>query len=72
LGTLKWDYENDFENLGVMLYSTEMFSEMGFVQSEMESRKRSWWFHKKALVVLCSHSEQLTRATTITLVWDGA
>jgi hypothetical protein len=29
-------------------------------------------FMKKALVVLCSRSKQLTRATTITLVWDGA
>jgi hypothetical protein len=28
-------------------------------------------FMKKALVVLCCCSEQLTRATTITLVWDG-
>jgi hypothetical protein len=27
-------------------------------------------FMKKELVVLCSRSEQLTRATTITLVWD--
>jgi hypothetical protein len=25
LGTLKWDFENDFENLGVVLYSTKMF-----------------------------------------------
>jgi hypothetical protein len=29
-------------------------------------------FYKKALVFLCSRSEQLTRATTITLVWEGA
>jgi hypothetical protein len=29
-------------------------------------------FIRKILVVLCSHSEQLTHATTITLVWDGA
>jgi hypothetical protein len=26
LGTLKWDFENDFENLGIVLYSTEVFS----------------------------------------------
>jgi hypothetical protein len=28
LGTLKWDFEKkiDFENLGVVLYSTEVFS----------------------------------------------
>jgi hypothetical protein len=29
-------------------------------------------FIKKALVFLCSRSEQLARATTITLVWDRA
>jgi hypothetical protein len=27
--------------------------------------KRRWWFYKKALVFLCSRSEQLTRATTL-------
>jgi hypothetical protein len=69
LGTLKWDFESDFENLGVVLYSTEMFSEMGFVQLEMEWRRSCWWFHKKALVFLCSSSEQLTRETT--LPWYG-
>jgi hypothetical protein len=27
LGTLKWDFEkNDFENLGIVLYSTDVFS----------------------------------------------
>jgi hypothetical protein len=40
LGTLKWDFENDFENLGVVLYSTEMFSEMVLYKLEMEWRKK--------------------------------
>jgi hypothetical protein len=30
------------------------------------------WFHKKNICVSLYCSEQLTRATTITLVWDGA
>jgi hypothetical protein len=29
LETFIWDFENVFENLGIVLYSTEMFSEHG-------------------------------------------
>jgi hypothetical protein len=63
--------ENDFENLGIVLYSTEMFSGKKYVLKN-ERRRELVDLWKKALVVLCSRSEQLTRTTTITLVWDGA
>jgi hypothetical protein len=38
----------------------------------MEEEEVGGFIKEKALVFLCSCSEQLTRATTITLVWDGA
>jgi hypothetical protein len=36
------DFENDFENLGVVFYSTEMFSEMVLCCWRWRWRKRSW------------------------------
>jgi hypothetical protein len=30
LGTLKWDFENDFENLGIGNYSTDGFQKIDF------------------------------------------
>jgi hypothetical protein len=63
IGTLK----NDFENLGIVLYSTEMFS--GKICSGRW--RKGGGFMKKGIVYKCS-PDQLTRATTITLVWDGA
>jgi hypothetical protein len=59
---------NDFENLGIVLYSTEMFS--GKICSG-KWRKGGGGFMRKGIVYKCS-PDQLTRATTITLVWDGA
>jgi hypothetical protein len=61
-----------FENLGVASTPLKCFqSEFGINEVGHEGR-RCWWFYKNALVFLCSRSEPLTRATTITLVWDGA
>jgi hypothetical protein len=53
--TLGWehskigDWENVFENLGVVLYSTEMFSEKRFGQMKLEWITRSWWFYEKVI-----------------------
>jgi hypothetical protein len=71
--TLGWEHsngtlKNDFENLGIVLYSSEMFSG----KYVLENGGRSWWFYKKALVFLCSRSEQLTRATTLPWYGGGA
>jgi hypothetical protein len=46
MGTLKGNFENVFENLGVVFYPTEMFSEMVLYQRRWEYRKMSWWFYK--------------------------
>jgi hypothetical protein len=69
--TLGWEHlngtlKNDFKNLGIVLYSSKMFSGKYVLEN---GGRRSWWFYKKALVFLCSRSEQLTRATT--LPWCG-
>jgi hypothetical protein len=58
----------NFENLGIVLYSTEIFSEK---ICSGKWRKGGGGFMKKGIVYKCSPN-QLTRATTVTLVWDGA
>jgi hypothetical protein len=66
MGTLKKGIlKMFFKNLGVVFYSTEMFSEKGFVQMELELEEKEVVVLIKTLVVLCSRSEQLTRATTL-------
>jgi hypothetical protein len=45
LGTLNWVFEDVFENLGIVPYSNEMFSEMRFWMEEKELVD----FMKKAL-----------------------
>jgi hypothetical protein len=44
--TLKEVFENVFKNLGVVFYSTEMFSEMVLYYWRWKWRKRSWRFYK--------------------------
>jgi hypothetical protein len=71
--TLGWEHSIgtfiiDFENLGIVLYSTKMFS--GKICSG-KWRKGGGGFMRKGIVYKCS-PDQLTRATMITLVWDGA
>jgi hypothetical protein len=63
--TLKESFENVNENIGVVSTPLKCFkSDFGTNEVGHEGR-RSWWFYKKALVFLCSRSEQLTRATTL-------
>jgi hypothetical protein len=47
MGTLKGNFKNVFENLGVVFYSTEMFSGMVLYQRRWKWRKKSWWFYKR-------------------------
>jgi hypothetical protein len=66
MGTLKKGIlKMFFKNLGVVFYSTEMFSEKGFVQMELVLEKKEVVVLIKTLVVLCSRLEQLTHATTL-------
>jgi hypothetical protein len=71
--TLGWEHsnvtlKNVFENLGIVLYSTEVFSGKCVLE---KWRKGGGGFMKVGIVYKCL-PDQLTRATTITLVWDGA
>jgi hypothetical protein len=71
MGTLKESFKNVNENLGVVSTPLKCFqSDFGTNEVGHEER-RSWWFYKKALVFLCSRSEQLTRATTLPLYGTG-
>jgi hypothetical protein len=69
--TLGWEhscenFENVFKNLGVVSTPLNFFKNGFWSNGVGQGGKRSWWFYKeKALVVLCSRSEQLTRATTL-------
>jgi hypothetical protein len=58
----------NFKNLRIVLYSTKMFS--GKICSG-KWRKGGGGFMKKGIVYKCSPN-QLIRATTVTLEWDGA
>jgi hypothetical protein len=71
--TLGWEHSNralkdDFENLGIVLYSTEVLSGKCVLEN---GEKEEGGFMKEDIVYKCS-PDQLTRATAITLVWDGA
>jgi hypothetical protein len=69
--TLSGKISNFFRKPWSSIYSTEMFSNV-FLTSEVgHEERRSWWFYKKALVFLCSRSEQLTRATTLSRYGTG-
>jgi hypothetical protein len=72
MGTLKESFENAFKSLRVVSTPLKCFQKWFGTNEVGHEGRRCWWFYKKALVFLCSRSEQLTRATTITLVWDGA
>jgi hypothetical protein len=71
--TLDWEHsigtlKNDFENLGIVFYSTEKFS--GKICSG-KWRKGGGGFMKKGIVYKCS-PDQFIPCNHITLVWDGA
>jgi hypothetical protein len=64
-----WEFENVFKNLGIVPYSNEIFSEMRFFKKMEE--KGDGGFNEKALRISVRQTN-LTHATIITLVWDGA
>jgi hypothetical protein len=68
MGTLNFGlYKKDFENLGIVLYSIEMFSRVVF--QKMEKRRRR--FYKSGIMYKCSPN-QLFPCNHITPAWDGA
>jgi hypothetical protein len=60
--------KNDFENLGKVLYSTEMFSGNYFIEN---GEKGGGGFMKRGIVYNYSPN-QFIPCSHITLVWDGA
>jgi hypothetical protein len=74
LGTLKWDFENDFENLGMECYSIDGFqryefeNKVGMYIPELEAGV----FSEMTLVITKCSLRTINPCNHITLVWDGA
>jgi hypothetical protein len=72
--TLGWEHSNgtlkdDFENLGIVLYSTEIVFRKNICSGKW--RNGGGGFMKKGTVYKCS-PDQLLPCNHITPVWDGA
>jgi hypothetical protein len=65
MGKLLKKFRKWFRKPWSSIYSTKMFLNDFWKNGVGLWKKRSWWFYKKTLVFLCSHSKQLTRATTL-------
>jgi hypothetical protein len=64
--TLGWEHSPErFRKPWSSIHFTEMFSNWFWTNGVGHGGRGSWWFYKKALVFLCSRSEQLTCATTL-------
>jgi hypothetical protein len=46
MGTLKGNFENVFDNPGVVFTPLKCFQNWFLDKEELEWRKRSWWFYK--------------------------
>jgi hypothetical protein len=68
----KKDFENVFEDLGVVSTALNYFKKV-LGQMELENGgKRRWWFYKKTLVITKCSLRTINSCNHITPVWDGA
>jgi hypothetical protein len=73
MGTLKEKFRKCFQKPWSSIYSTKMFSKVvSFEQMEVTMEEKGVGGFQMTLLITRYPPEQLTRANTITLVWDGA